>query len=404
MKLTTIKALGSFRMAYLACFILFFLAAGVAIKSGDQLRWPDEELYIEIARGIVNSQGFLNEKGEISAFRPPGYPFIVSLVFRISESVLLVKMLGVLALVVTAWLLSLLVRTIVPKAHAIAPCLVLVYPVLTYLSSILAPQIFGSLFLVAGIFLIFRFPSYILSAIVAGVCFGLLILTIPSFGLVLAALGLILVIGSFKVKIYSLRYLLMLYLTMALVITPWILRSSFHFKDFVFISTNSGINFLFGNSPNAKFNSGVVDISEFEPKDELGEVDLDRYYKQAALEWIKNNPKEAFFLYLGKVANYFNFTNEISTYTEVSNATNLIMFCTYYPLLLTALARLTLWRRYSFSYHEVILYIIYFSNAFISAIVYTRIRYRLPFDFLLIAMVSIFIGRIIETRYRKGEE
>jgi hypothetical protein len=395
-------ALYSSRFAYLACFILLLSGTIVAFMSGDQLRWPDEEIYVDIARGLANGQSFLNDKGEISAFRPPGYPFIVSLIFRFNESVLLVKLIGVLVLAITGWLLALLVKSHAPNAHVIAPFLILAYPVQTYVSTILAPQIFGSLFLVSGLLIIFRFPRQSLAAVSAGVIFGLLILTIPSFGLVLACLGLVFAIGRFWVKIYSVRYMLILYLSMAAVVTPWVLRSSFLFNEFVFVSTNSGVNLLFGNSPNTKFNSGVVDITAFEPEKKLSEVELDRHYKQAAVNWIKGHPKEAFYLYLGKLVNYFNFRNEMSTASEVTNTKNVLMFATYYPLLIIALVRLTLWRRYTFSYQEVLLYLIYFGNAFLSAIVYTRIRYRLPFDFLLIAMVSIFIGRIIETRNPKG--
>jgi hypothetical protein len=63
-----------------------------------------------------------------------------------------------------------------------------------------------------------------------------------------------------------------------------------------------------------------------------------------------------------------------------------------------------MWRRYRFSYPELLLYLIYFGNAFLSAMVYTRIRYRLPFDFLLIAMVSIFVGRVLQSRPLRGSE
>ena len=79
------------------------------------------------------------------------------------------------------------------------------------------------------------------------------------------------------------------------------------------------------------------------------------------------------------------------------------MFITYYPLLVTALIRCLLWRKYAFSWPEVLMYALYFGSAFISAIVYTRIRYRIPFDFLLIAMVSIFIGYIRQNKLKVNQ-
>lgn len=404
MKATTLRALQSPWLVRLACFVLFVLAAAVAIKSGNQTHWPDESIYVDIAKGLSHGQSFLNDKGEVSAFRPPGYPFAVSLVFRISESVLLVKFMGVLALTVTAWLLALLVRTLAPKAHALAPCLVLAYPVLTYTSSTLTPQMLGSMLLVAGMLLVFRFPRHGWAAAAAGALFGALILIIPAFALVMACLGLVLAVGRFWVSTYGLRYLVILYLVMAAVVTPWVVRSSLLFNEFVFISTNSGINLLFGNSPNATSNSGVVDISAFEPATPLGEVALDRHYKEAATQWIQGHPVQALQLYVGKVANYFNYRNDISTISESSKAANAVMFLSYYPLLLIALVRCALWRRYRFSYPELLLYLIYFGNAFLSAVVYTRIRYRLPFDFLLIAMVSTFVGRILQSLQFRGSE
>lgn len=398
MKAFAIRALQAPWLVGLACGLLCLLAAAVALQSGNQTRWPDEGIYVAIAKGLAHGQGFLNDKGEVSAFRPPGYPFAVSLVFRISESVLLVKCLGVLALTATAWLLALLAQTVAPKACALAPCLVLAYPVLAYTSSTLTPQILGSLFLVAGLLLVFRFPRQGGAAAAAGALFGALILIIPSFALVMAGLGLVLAFARFWVRTYSLRYLVILYLAMAVVVTPWVVRSSLLFGEFVFISTNSGINLLFGNSPNARSNSGVVDISAFEPATPLGEVALDRHYKQAAIQWIKSQPLDALRLYAGKVANYFNYRNDISTTSESSKAANVLMFVSYYPLLLIALVRLALWRRYRFSFPELLLYLIYFGNALLAAVVYTRVRYRLPFDFLLIAMVSIFAGRILQAR------
>ena len=42
------------------------------------------------------------------------------------------------------------------------------------------------------------------------------------------------------------------------------------------------------------------------------------------------------------------------------------------------------------------LYIIYFLNAFLSAIFFTRIRFRIPFDFVLIILVAMILSDIIE--------
>jgi hypothetical protein len=43
---------------------------------------------------------------------------------------------------------------------------------------------------------------------------------------------------------------------------------------------------------------------------------------------------------------------------------------------------------------ERLLTFIYVSNAFYQAIFFTRIRFRLPFEYLLIAMAAIFIAKL----------
>jgi hypothetical protein len=42
-------------------------------------------------------------------------------------------------------------------------------------------------------------------------------------------------------------------------------------------------------------------------------------------------------------------------------------------------------------------HLLYFGNAFMSAIFFTRVRFRIPFDFLLIFLAAVFVGRLIET-------
>jgi hypothetical protein len=188
-----------------------------------------------------------------------------------------------------------------------------------------------------------------------------------------------------------------------MLVSLWIVRSSLLFDRFVFISTNSGINLLYGNSENTGHDTGVVDISRHTPPAGLNEAEQDSYYKQRAKEWVMGHPAEAALLYLKKTANYFNFKNKLSTKSEESRSKDLLMAASYYPLLIAAVVRCFFWRRLRFSWPELLMYLLYFGNAFLSAVVYTRIRYRIPFDFLLVMMVAMFIGSLIEQNRRRTE-
>ena len=323
------------------------------------------------------------------------------MIYQIHESVLLAKFFNVLALTATAWLLSLIVKAVAPSGQIFAPLLVLIYPLFMYTSSVLVPQILGSFMFVLVVYWLIQYPQSKAYAVASGITLGTLILTIPSFALVFICLTALLIIANRVARLYSAKYIALFFLATVLVVAPWVVRSSLLFDKFVFISTNSGINFLYGNSENTEYDTGVVDISKYSNTEGLNEAEVDGYYKKAAIDWVVNHPVDAAGLYLQKVANYFNYKNKISTATEGSFFKNALMFLSYYPLLIVVVIRCTLWRKYQFTWPELLLYILYFGNALLSAVVYTRLRYRIPFDFLLVAMVSIFIGHLRASKFGK---
>jgi len=388
-------------IVFITCGLVFIVAAAFSIWTGNQTKWPDESIYVGIAERLVAGLGFVNPELQPSAFRPPGYPFVISLIYQIHESVLLAKFVNVLALAATAWLLSLIVKNITPSGRIFAPLLVLIYPLFTFTSSVLVPQILGGFMFVLVLYWLTKYPKSIASAAASGVVFGVLILTIPTFAMVFLCLTALLFIVHRTIKLYSAKFIVLFFLATVLVVGSWVVRSSLLFDRFVFISTNSGINLLYGNSENTEYDTGVVDTSKYSNTEGLNEVELDGYYKKSAIDWVANHPAAAAGLYLQKVANYFNFKNKLGTKSEESLFKNALMFLSYYPLLIAAVIRCTLWRKYKFTWPELLLYVLYFGSAFLSAVVYTRIRYRIPFDFLLVAMVSIFIGHIRESKLGK---
>ncbi|MGB6122822.1 MAG: hypothetical protein WBG80_13005, partial [Bacteroidota bacterium] len=72
------------------------------------------------------------------------------------------------------------------------------------------------------------------------------------------------------------------------------------------------------------------------------------------------------------------------------------MLVTYGTLLVFVLLRFLLFRRYQVTDLEKLLFFLYISNAFVQAIFFTRIRLRLPFDFLLISLAAAFVARLLK--------
>jgi uncharacterized membrane protein YfcA len=73
------------------------------------------------------------------------------------------------------------------------------------------------------------------------------------------------------------------------------------------------------------------------------------------------------------------------------------------PLLLLFIVRVARRKRYPLSAFEVLLAWLYVSSAFIYAIFHTRIRYRLPVDYALIALVAMFIGSWVGATLTRGD-
>lgn len=87
--------------------------------------------------------------------------------------------------------------------------------------------------------------------------------------------------------------------------------------------------------------------------------------------------------YLRNVRRFFAYRNDMQTASENTSVRELVMFVTYYLLLLGVLARLMLSRHRPLASAEWLVLGLYLSTALLHALVFTRIRYRLPFDFLL---------------------
>src|SRR5262249_24370601 len=160
------------------------------------------------------------------------------------------------------------------------------------------------------------------------------------------------------------------------------------FHQFVPISTNNGRNLFIGNSPITTPNSGVAaDVIPLcrAVHEGMTEYDYDAAMRECAIDWITRHPLAAAQLYLGKVINNFNYRNDMATPGQTTSSYEWAEFATYYPLLLISLVRLALARRYRLHRAEALIYILYLLNAFAAAVFFSRLRFRIPFDFVLIA-------------------
>jgi hypothetical protein len=356
--------------------------------------WDEQEyetLASHMHQGIYSIDGLHS-----TAFRPPGYPFILYLFKFISNDVTFHRFCNFVFFGASLLLLSYIVTHISLKLSGIlAIVMACLYPLFFYAAGTLYPQIIASFLLLATLALIVKETKYNkITSCFIGFIFGCLILTMPLF---LAFIPVFASYPWFFQKRYRVQCCTLFLCLGCLVVGFWSLRNTLVLHQFVLISTNQGINLLIGNSESTTPNSGVlVDLSKYANEVEnLDEVATDAYFQKQAFHWIFSNPLKAFKLYLLKVFNTFNFYNELATKKENHSLRNFLVFITYYPLLFLLILRLSLYKNYPLYKAECFILLIYLLSPFITALFFTRLRFRIPFDFLLIILVASFIGRYV---------
>lgn len=377
----------------MAVVLVVFLAGTVyALLLGDRLRFPDERDYFALATNLRRNARYSLDGFTPTAFRAPGYPLLLALVGFLSPTVLAMRFVNVVALAVAVVLLGrMLRREVSPLAGLLATVLAAGYPILLYLAGTLYPQILAACLLVATLDRVTdarRTREFIL----AGLLMGALILTVPTA----AVVALIVVAWIVAVRHHALRIIAVFLLASTAVVAPWIVRNYVSFDAFVFVASNGGLNLLYGNSPNTTPNAGVnVDISQYEAiGNTLGEIERDRYYRTEALDYIREHKLRSVTLYVQKLFNHFNYRNQLWTQEEASRTNDALMLVTYGPLLLITLLRIACFRRAPMSRIELLFLSIYLVNALFAALFFTRIRFRVPFDLLVVGMVAIALTHL----------
>jgi hypothetical protein len=391
-----VRVIRSRRTIGAALLLVLVCSLAIATWSGSTLRFYDEQDYNRLGDSLLHRHLFAFGDTR-TVFRPPGYPLVLAAVYALVDNPLAGKIANCIALLGTAALLVRLSARLYPGRTALAPLAVLGYPLFLYAASTLYPQTLAGLLLIATLLLVAE--ETLGCSLAAGVTFAWLCLSVPSFLYVLPLLLLYLVYQKRHNLRRSVPQVVVLALAAVVCIAPWTLRNKGLTGYVVLISANSGYNLAIGNSSFTPADGSALPAPLtacptllYKPN----EAEADRDLGDCAKTWIRTHPAEALRLYVAKVANYFNYRNEISTSNQQQKPwQEWLVFATYYPLLLLAILRLGFWRRYRPTALEVLLYVVYISNAFLSAVFFTRLRFRIPFDLLLIAIDAAFVAWVL---------
>lgn len=379
-----------------ALTLLALLAASLAYAwhLGDRLRYPDEHEYTTLAHQLATQGRFTLDGNTPTAYRPPGYPVLMAVCAKLGGETRSFRVLNSLALVASVALLHALARRAgASPLHAMLGAAVMAaYPLNLYTAGTLYPQTLLTTMTLAALWVLWR-PGTLADrhAAAFGILAGLQALTVPTALAPMGALG-AWALWQRAPAVRRIRLATLMLSFSLLVLLPWSLRNLRVLDAWVPVSTNSGINLLLGNSPGTTPTAGVnVDLGEHvRAAAMMNEVQRDRYYKTAARANIREEPLRYGLLYVLKWLNHFNVYNRLHTADEAGAWQPIVLGVFYVPLL--ALACRRAWRAArtgGLGAAASMLVLLYLVQAAAQAVFFTRLRFRVPYDPLLILACCI---------------
>ncbi len=370
---------------------LIFLFCGLfySIHLGNELNFPDEKVYHQLASNMVEGKGYTLDGTTPSSWRTPGYPAFLAPFMLLGANITFLRYLNFIVLAGCIYLMRAILRDEGAESGIVLSAMyVLLYGVLFYTAGTLYPQTLFTLLLLIQIRLMQSTPFTKTRAIIFGLVSAAIIMVHPT-GIFLPPL---LIIWLCVWKGWNnLSKGLISALVVILCFAPWWYRNYKVYNAFVPISAHGGDTLYWGNNPNTNVNAWWKSITEdvTEQTRGMSEIEEDRYYKSLAVKFWREQPGNAFKLYMKKLLHHFNFRNKYHSAEDSNFLRDLVMFTTYYPLLLCLLIRLLYIRKKPLSKIESLFILIYFSSALFHAIFLTRIRFRLPYDVVLITHVGL---------------
>ena len=378
-----------------AIFVIYALVMAVGVlRIESRFSWPDEVVYFRLASNLYHHHIYSEDGTTVVAYKPPGFASFLAAVYSLHSSLAFLRRVNLGLWLVAAVLCSRVCFCLFGAiGQRVCLLLILCYPVTFYTAMFLYPQTLATVLFLAAVYLLLKATSDTIKfELAAGACLGALLMTVPMF---LFSLPILLAWVAAKHRSFA-RKPLAVMLSCALIASLWSVRNFRVFGRFVPFGNEGGHELLLGNSentlPNAGPNTDLSSYTRYVKRNHLDEVEADHFYRDSAVRWIVGHPASAVRLYALKWLNWFNFKNDLHTTSQSSVLAWAVMFFTWYPLLALGLCAVLLDRNV-LSLEEIMLCAVYLTGAFSYALFYTRLRYRVPFDYILIVLASGFITR-----------
>ncbi|MDJ0637236.1 MAG: glycosyltransferase family 39 protein [Paracoccaceae bacterium] len=396
------------KIAYAVAGVVMILCWAVVLYSGDVVKSLDEPDFLGISKNLAETGMFALTPGEPTAYRAPGLVFLLTPLSALGAGLMEARLINGVLVALSLILLFQLVRRHSSDFAALL-CVIMVsgWPVVIYTASTLYPQTLAAFLLVLTLWLLdsLRDEDRLRPIVLGGVAYGLLVLTIPVV-LLLTPVFLIWIITLSKrwltaVVIFS--------LVSGAVVSSWTLRNWLAFDSFVPVATSSGYNLLAGNSPEARWNTSLdIRFPDYVYEELTGKNEIERndIMTKAALREIAADPAQFFSRYVGKFIHWFHFSNQLLSDNELeggassvsASARDIILLAAWSVLIIgPLLLRLAMIRKVPIRRLEVLFFALWITAGLAYALFFTRVRFRLPFDWLIISVNAMFLAALIES-------
>jgi 4-amino-4-deoxy-L-arabinose transferase-like glycosyltransferase len=252
----------------------------------------DTTFYQFTAASLANGGGYTGLTFEPTAGWPPGFPFIVSLLYRVfGERLSLALALNVVLATATVALIYLIVDRMLGRREArVAAAFFAILPGPLYLTGLFLSETTFIFMLVGFLALLVFVPDRRWTPLVLGVALGLAALT-RGEGLLMPIIPLAVWWGHHARRVWLERAALLL-VAMALTITPWTIRNAIVMDGFIPVGNNPSGTLWSGHNPEA--NGWIVNPTgppvDSIPVGKADETKRASRLRHEAVDWAMHNP------------------------------------------------------------------------------------------------------------------
>lgn len=274
--------------------VLFILVAGLgySIYLGNNLRFPDEKKYYEIAVNLASGNGYsLNNIP--TAFRTPGYPFLLVPFKVFGASIIFLRYLNFILLAASIFVVRSILKSIGAKSGApISAVLLVGYGVLFYTAGTLYAQTMFTfvLLLIVRLVIVPRFTY--LHAIVLGMLSTTFIMIHPSGAFIppLVVLWLVFPRNWHMIGKGGVAALVAL-----VCLAPWTYRNYLVFDEFIPISTHGTDTLYTGNNPDTDVANWFkwTETDVYKKCSDLPDKEREEYYFRETVRFWTEQPLDS---------------------------------------------------------------------------------------------------------------